>query len=136
MEMKINLPGGKKVEAQFKSFTVITDQPEKLGGNGTAPSPTELFLASIGTCAGYFAMIFCEKRNLNMDGLDMKVDFIANRKTYMIEKVVIDVSLPVDFPEKYKEALGEIEMVLKLDPHHEGAKKFRQDILKKIKDKK
>ena len=105
MEMKIGFPGGKKVEAYFKGFTVITDQPEKAGGNGTAPSPTELFLASIGTCAGYFAMTFCDKRRLNTDGLNIKVDFIANKKTYMIEKVIINMSLPADFPEKYINAL-------------------------------
>jgi ribosomal protein S12 methylthiotransferase accessory factor len=105
MEMKIGFPEGKKVEAQFKGFTVITDQPEKAGGDGTAPSPTELFLASIGTCAGYFALTFCDKRKLNTDGLNLNVDFIANKKTYMIEKIVIDLSLPADFPEKYKDAL-------------------------------
>jgi ribosomal protein S12 methylthiotransferase accessory factor len=105
MEMKISFPGGKKVESHFKGFTVSTDQPEKAGGEGTAPSPTELFLASIGTCAGYFALAFCDKRKLNTDGLDIKVDFVANKKTYMVEKVVIDLSLPADFPEKYKDAL-------------------------------
>ena len=105
MEMKISFPGGKKVESHFKGFNVITDQPERAGGEGTAPCPTELFLASIGTCAGYFALIFCDKRKLNTDGLNLKVDFIANRKTYLIEKIVIDLSLPPDFPEKYKDAL-------------------------------
>lgn len=105
MEMKISLPGGKKVDSHFKGFTVNTDQHVKAGGEGTAPSPTELFLASIGTCAGYFALTFCDKRKLNTDGLNIKVDFIANKKTYMIEKVVMDISLPPDFPEKYKDAL-------------------------------
>lgn len=38
--------------------------------------------------------------------------------------------------EKYKEALAEIEIVLKLDPNHGQAKKFREDILKKIKSQK
>ena len=38
--------------------------------------------------------------------------------------------------EKYKEALAEIEIVLKLDPHHGSAKKFRVDILRKINSQK
>ena len=58
MEMEISFPGGKKVDSHFKGFTIRTDQPEKAGGEGTAVSPTELFLASIGTCAGYFALAF------------------------------------------------------------------------------
>ena len=105
MEMEISFPGGKKVDSHFKGFSVHTDQPQKVGGDGTAPSPTELFLASIGTCAGYFAIIFCDKRKLNTDGLKMRVDFQANKKTYMIENVVVKITLPPDFPEKYKDAL-------------------------------
>lgn len=105
MEMEISFPGGKKVDSHFKGFTVQTDQHEKAGGEGTAPSPTELFLASIGTCAGFFALTFCDKRKLSTDGLKINVDFQANRKTFMIEKIVMKINLPGNFPEKYTEAL-------------------------------
>ncbi len=105
MEMEISFPGGKKVDSDFKGFTVQTDQHEKAGGEGTAPSPTELFLASIGTCAGFFALTFCDKRKLNTDGLKINVDFQANRKTFMIEKIVMHITLPENFPEKYSDAL-------------------------------
>jgi ribosomal protein S12 methylthiotransferase accessory factor len=105
MEMEISFPGGKKVDSDFKGFTVRTDQHEKAGGEGTAPSPTELFLASIGTCAGFFALTFCDKRKLNTDGLKINVDFQANRKTYMIEKIVMHITLPENFPDKYSDAL-------------------------------
>ena len=105
MEMQISFPGGKKVDSHFKGFTVCTDQHEKAGGNGTAPSPTQLFLASIGTCAGYFALIFCDKRKLDTTGLKMNVDFQADPKTFMIEKIVVDITLPENFPEKYTAAL-------------------------------
>ncbi len=53
MEMQISLAGGKKVDARFKGFTIRTDQPESSGGENSAPSPFDLFLGSIGTCAGY-----------------------------------------------------------------------------------
>jgi ribosomal protein S12 methylthiotransferase accessory factor len=105
MEMEISFPGGKKVDSDFKGFTVQTDQNEKAGGEGTAPSPTELFLASIGTCAGFFALTFCDKRKLNTDGLKINVDFQANRKTFMIEKIVMHITLPENFPDKYADAL-------------------------------
>lgn len=105
MEMEISFPGGKKVDSSFKGHTVQTDQSKKLGGEGSAPSPTELFLASIATCAGYYAMAFCEKRKLNTDKLKVKVDFQANKKTYMIEKIAVHMSLPPNFPQKYKDAL-------------------------------
>jgi putative redox protein len=47
MEMIIDFPGGSRVDARFGPFTVATDQPPA----ATAPSPFEVFLASIGTCA-------------------------------------------------------------------------------------
>jgi ribosomal protein S12 methylthiotransferase accessory factor len=55
MDMVVNFPGGKKVDAIYKGFTINTDQPEKGGGEGTAPSPFDLFLSSIGTCAGFYS---------------------------------------------------------------------------------
>ncbi|HMN61100.1 MAG TPA: hypothetical protein PJ988_12085 [Anaerolinea sp.] len=49
MDMIIEFPGGAKVDATFGGFTVKTDQPPMGGGDGSAPSPFETFLASIGT---------------------------------------------------------------------------------------
>ena len=69
MEMRIKFPGNKAVAAQFDGFTVLTDQPKESGGDGAAPSPFDLFLASIGTCAGIFALSFCRKRGLSTEGL-------------------------------------------------------------------
>jgi len=60
MEMKITFPGGKKVAASFNGQTVMTDQPKEAGGDGSAPAPFELFLASLGTCAGIFVLSFCK----------------------------------------------------------------------------
>ena len=54
MEMKIYSGGGKQVLADYEGFTIRTDQPVKDGGEGSAPEPFSLFLASLGTCAGQF----------------------------------------------------------------------------------
>jgi len=50
--MKIYFPHGKKVFADYGGFTIETDQAVKAGGDGSAPAPFNLFLASLGTCAG------------------------------------------------------------------------------------
>ena len=54
MEKAINVtfPGGRKVIAQAGDQLIATDQPIEDGGQGTAPSPFMLFLASLATCAG------------------------------------------------------------------------------------
>ena len=54
MEMEIFFEGNKKVSANLNGTIIRTDQPLQAGGNGSAPAPFDLFLASIGTCAGIY----------------------------------------------------------------------------------
>ena len=105
MAMEISFPGGKKVDAQFKGFTIKTDQSKKDGGNGAAPTPTFLFLASLGTCAGIYALNFCEKREIDTAKLKLVVNFESDPKTHMVKKVVMKLTLPPNFPEKYTPAI-------------------------------
>jgi ribosomal protein S12 methylthiotransferase accessory factor len=105
MAMEISFPGGKKVDAHFKGFTIKTDQSEKDGGESSAPTPPFLFFASLGTCAGIYALEFCEKRKLDTEKLKLELEFKSNKKTHMIEKIRMKLTLPPDFPEKYKPAI-------------------------------
>ena len=103
--MEISFPGGKRVYSDYNGFTVKTDQSKKEGGDNSAPTPSDLFFASIGTCAGIYALRFCENRNINTEKLNIALEFQANKKTHMIEKITFKISLPPDFPEKYTSAL-------------------------------
>ena len=105
MAMEISYPGGKKVDAHFKGFTIKTDQGEKDGGEGSAPTPSFLFLASLGTCAGLYALNFCEKRKIDTTQLKLELEFKTHKKTNMVEKVRLKLTLPPDFPEKYRAAI-------------------------------
>lgn len=101
----ITLAGGKKVNATIRGFTINTDQPISDGGENSAPSPFELFLASLGTCAGYFVVSFCQARNIPTEGIKMTQTVVRNEATHMVEKILIDISLPAAFPEKYRDAV-------------------------------
>ena len=68
MEMKVYFPGGKRVYADYGNFTIETDQPARGGGDDSAPAPFDLFLASIGTCAGIFALGFMQQRGIDPEG--------------------------------------------------------------------
>jgi len=105
MEMEIFFPGGKKVNSTYKGFTVETDQPKSEGGDGSAPEPFDLFLASIGTCAGVYVLYFCEERGIDTSGINMTLQFDRNEKKHLVEAVRIHIDLPPDFPEKYKTAV-------------------------------
>ena len=105
MEMVIDFPGGARVDAHFGAYAVKTDQPQQAGGEGSAPAPFEIFLASIGTCAGIYALRFCEKRGLSTEGLRIIQRTSSNRSTGMVERIDLEIKLPAEFPEKYREAL-------------------------------
>jgi ribosomal protein S12 methylthiotransferase accessory factor len=101
MHMEMSFPGGLEVNAEVKGFTVRTDQPEKVGGGGTAPAPFDLFLASIGTCAGLYVLQFCQKRDIDTSQLGVSMETIKDPETRRIATIRIDVRLPEGFPEKY-----------------------------------
>jgi ribosomal protein S12 methylthiotransferase accessory factor len=105
MDMEITFAGGKKVNASFKGHLHRTDQPVTAGGENSAPSPYELFLASIGTCAGIYVKSFCDQRNLPTENIKLIQSLQMNPETKLPLKISIDIQLPGDFPEKYRQAL-------------------------------
>lgn len=105
MSMDIRFPGGVAVTAHHKGFTISTDQPGANGGANSAPSPFDLFLASLGTCAGFFALRFCQQRDLDTTGLRLTLDTEHDPEVHRIAKARIAIHLPEGFPEKYRKAI-------------------------------
>jgi len=105
MRMQISFPGGAAVDAEYKGHVIRTDQPLSAGGNDSAPAPFDLFLASIGTCAGYYAFGFCQHRQLATDGLRVTLEALRDPDRGRIGAVRIEVEVPPEFPQKYHDAL-------------------------------
>jgi len=103
--MEITFPGGVQVNAQFNGFEVASDQPERNGGQNSAPSPFDFFLASLGTCAGFFALRFCQQRELPTEGLRLQLTTERNAESKRLDRVEITMHLPEGFPEKYRSAI-------------------------------
>jgi ribosomal protein S12 methylthiotransferase accessory factor len=101
-KIEISFPGGKCVDTQVGDFHIQTDQPAKYGGAASAPAPFDLFLASIATCAGIFAWNFCESRKLSTEGLALSMECIDDEKRKMVGEICFHLTLPADFPEKYR----------------------------------
>jgi len=103
--MEITFPGGVRVNAQYNGFDITTDQPEKNGGENSAPSPFDLFLVSLGTCAGFYALRFCQQRELATDGMRLSLITERNPETKRLDRIEITLNLPDGFPEKYRGAI-------------------------------
>lgn len=105
MDMEITFPGGKRVDAEYKGFTIKTDQPQYGGGDGSAPAPYDLFLVSIGTCAGIYVLGFCQQRGIPSDGIKLVMRTEYNNVERRISKIFIEIQVPPDFPEQYHAAV-------------------------------
>ena len=104
-DMKVSFPGGLRVDVEYRGFVIKTDQPTYQGGEGSEPSPFDLFLASLATCAGYFVLAFCNKRGISTEKAGVVMSTTRNPETKMIENIYIEIQLPPTFPEKYKNAV-------------------------------
>jgi ribosomal protein S12 methylthiotransferase accessory factor len=104
-EMTVTLPGGKRVDTQIGKHVIRTDQPVSNGGEDTAPSPFQLFLAAIGTCAGIYVAGFCQKRGLPTEGVRIRQRNHFDAETGALARVELDIEVPPAFPEKYFDAL-------------------------------
>ncbi len=99
------------MNAEFNGFVVKTDQPVKYGGENSAPSPYDYFLASLGTCAGIYILGFCQERKIPTErvSLTQRLEYgkTPEGKTF-IDKIVIEILVPQEFPEKYHNALVKV----------------------------
>lgn len=108
MELTISFPGGQKVNAELNGMVIPTDQPVAAGGEGSAPSPYDYFLAAIGTCAGFYVLAFCRQREIPTDRIILRqhAEFAATAEgKKRLAQVAIEIVVPPDFPEKYHQAL-------------------------------
>ncbi|NMC72506.1 MAG: osmotically inducible protein OsmC [Myxococcales bacterium] len=105
MELEMTFPGGVAVETRIGEFTVRTDQPTGDGGGNSAPSPYALFFASIGTCAGFYALRFCQVRKIDTAGLGVRMFVERDESSGKVATIRIEVKLPPGFPEKYRGAI-------------------------------
>lgn len=105
MNMEIYFDGNKKINARFNGQDIKTDQPLQGGGDGSAPAPFDLFLASIGTCAGIYVKGFCDQRGISSENIKIIQKMNFNPMTRLIDKIDLEIQVPEDFPEKYKDAV-------------------------------
>jgi ribosomal protein S12 methylthiotransferase accessory factor len=105
MAIAVFFDGGRKVNANINGFTVKTDQQVKAGGEGSAPEPFTLFLASIATCAGVYVQSFCIPRNIPVNEIKLSMDYRFDPIAKMITLIRIDIHVPDDFPVKYESAV-------------------------------
>lgn len=124
MDMHVDFPGGMQVAARFAGFTVVTDQPPKDGGEGSAPSPFALFQASLATCAGYYVLAFCRQREVSAEGIELFQRTVPDPATGLIGEIELEIRVPPGFPERYHDALVRVAGQCTVKKHLEHPPRF------------
>lgn len=106
METTVVYRGGKRFEAIARNHRVLSDQPPDNGGADEGMTPPELFLASLGTCAAFYAAEYLNTRALPADGLQVRVSGEKGGKPVRITSIQISVTAPgVDSDDRHREGL-------------------------------
>lgn len=105
MEIKVNFLDNLRLEARFDDFTVITDQPIRYKGDGSAPSPFDYFLASSALCAAYFVKVYCAARDIPTEGIRLSQNNIVDPEDRYNQIFKIQVELPESLSDKDRQGI-------------------------------
>lgn len=103
--IEVSYGAGTSIVTSIGGFDVVADIPAKLGGDGAAPSPFDLFLASLAACAAVFARRFCDKHGVDGRGVGITAHCEWNEKAYLVTRMTFRLTLPPGFPEKLRAPL-------------------------------
>ena len=105
MEIKVNFLENLRLEAKFDDFTVITDQPIRYKGDGSAPSPFDYFLVSSALCAAYFARVYCLARDIPTENIRLSQNNIVDPEDRYNQVFQIQLELPESVSEKDRQGI-------------------------------
>ncbi|TVU70185.1 OsmC domain/YcaO domain-containing protein [Cobetia crustatorum] len=105
MEIKVNFLDNLRLEAKFDDFTVITDQPIRYKGDGSAPSPFDYFLASSALCAAYFVKVYCVARDIPTENIRLSQNNIVDPENRYNQIFKIQVELPEELSDKDRQGI-------------------------------
>jgi ribosomal protein S12 methylthiotransferase accessory factor len=105
MEIKVNFLDKLRLEAKFDDFTVISDQPIRYKGDGSAPGPFDYFLTSSALCAAYFVKLYCNTRNIPTEHIRLSQNNIVDPDNRYQQIFKIQVELPADISDKDRQGI-------------------------------
>ena len=123
MELNVCLDGGKCVSTQVGQHRITTDQPTSNGGNDSAPSPYDLFMASIGCCAGYYVQQYCESKGVSTEGISITLKQKKSEDGELLGFVTC-VNIPDNLPKKYHSILKNVAKQCSVKKAIMGAPEF------------
>jgi len=105
MEVKVTQLENVKFSIQSRSHTILCDQPAENGGEDAGMTPPELLLASLASCAAFYAVQYLKTRKLADNGVQVSVTAEKMTQPARLGNFRIDISSPVTLSEDQKTGL-------------------------------
>ena len=103
LEVSVTHLGAVQFEIKAREHTIVCDQPEENGGFNEGVTPPELMLASLGSCAGFYAVDYLKRQKLAVDGLKVNVTAAKAKNPARLDSFRIEVDVPAELsPEHVK----------------------------------
>ena len=96
---------GDRFELAVRGHAVVVDQPVDAGGEDEGPTPTELFVAALAGCVGFYARRYLRRHNLPTDGLVVRTAFTMASTPARVGSVDLTVEVPAGVPEEHADRL-------------------------------
>lgn len=107
MEVLIEHLGSVQFRVQARQHEIFSDQPPENGGFDEGMTPPELFLASLGACAGFYAAQYLKKRKLASDGTRVRVTAEKLLGPARLDNFRIEVEVPLGIDEEHRKGVAD-----------------------------
>ena len=119
--MIVEYAGGMKLVARHRGFEMVSDQPTSGGGEGTAMTPTEVFVASLAMCVGVFVLYFAKRHGIPVEGMRIETDWQMAEGPRRVGAIQVAVTMPQAVSAQHRSALQRAaeQCVVHNTLHHE-----------------
>ncbi|MGD0932052.1 MAG: OsmC family protein [Candidatus Korobacteraceae bacterium] len=107
MQVIVEHLGAVQFEIKARQHTIISDQPIDSGGDDEGMTPPELLLASLGSCAAFYAVDYLKRNGLLRDGVKVRATAEKVKGPFRVDNFKIEVEVPGGIEEKHMKGLDD-----------------------------
>ena len=103
--MNVRHLGGDRFAITMRGHELVVDQPVEGGGEDTAPTPTELFVAGLASCVAFYARRYLSRHDLPTDGLTVTTAYTMGQRPARVAEIRLELHVPDGVPAERRDAL-------------------------------
>lgn len=103
-ELRVRHLGNDRFAVDVRGHEITVDQPVDAGGEDTAPTPTELFVAGLASCIAFYGRRFLKRHDIDPDGLEVAADYTIGGRPARVTELTVRITPPGALPPERRDA--------------------------------